>query len=453
MAKVFRSWDADQGWLLPPSVHEFVPPGHLAHFVRDTVRAGLDLSAILDSYTEERSFPLYSPGMMVALLLYGYSRGVYSSHQLAHACEERVDVMAVTGLNRPDFRTVADFRKRHLAALSDLFVQVLRLCRAAGLVQFGHVAEDGTKLKANASRHKAISYGRMKTAEPALAAEVETWLARAGEIDAAEDQAHGVERRGDETPAWPDVTRQSGMADKQRRLAAIRAAKAALEAEAAAPPDPDDESGPGGASSGRRWQGRPLWGNNGGPPDRSQRNFTDPDRRILPTCDSFIQGCNGQIALDAGHQVIVAHRLVSTFADYRARALLVDDAVAHLGRKPREVSGDAGFATEANLVALKARRIKAYLPPGRARHGEVHAAGRRKLTKMPLMSAMAETPKRAGRRSRYRLRKQVVEPVFGQIKQARGFRQFLLRRLDRVRAEWAMICTAHNLLKLARAAQ
>lgn len=151
--------------------------------------------------------------------------------------------------------------------------------------------------------------------------------------------------------------------------------------------------------------------------------------------------------------MIVAHRLVSTSADYRALAPLVDDAVAHLGRKPREVSGDAGFATEANLAALKARRIKSYLPPGRALHGEMHAAGRHKLTKMPLMSAMAETLKRAGRRSRYRLRKQVVEPVFGPIKQARGFRQFLLRGLDRVRAEWAMICTAHNLLKLAKAAQ
>ena len=135
MAKMFRSWDVDQGWLLPPSLHEFVPPGHLAHFVRDTVREALDLSAILDTYAEERGFPPYHPGMMVALLLYGYSRGLYSSRQLARACEERVDVMAVTGLNRPDFRTIADFRKRHLASLSDLFVQVLRLCRGAGLVE------------------------------------------------------------------------------------------------------------------------------------------------------------------------------------------------------------------------------------------------------------------------------------------------------------------------------
>ena len=441
MAKVFRSWDVDQGWLLPPSLDEFVPPGHVAHFVRDTVREALDLSAILDTYTEERGYPPYHPGMMVALLLYGYSRGLYSSRQLARACDERVDVMAVTGLNRPDFRTIADFRKRHLAALSDLFVQVLRLCRAAGLVQLGHVAVDGTKLKANASRHKAMSYGRMKTAEPALAAEVAAWLTRADQVDAAENREHGADWRGDETPAW--------MADKQRRLEAIRAAKAALEAEAADPPDPENESGPG-ASSGMRWQGRPLRSEDGGPPDRAQRNFTDPDSRILPTRDGFVQGCNGQIAVDAAHQVIVAHRLVANAADHRALAPLVDGVSAHLGRKPREVSGDAGFATEANLATLQARRIKGYLPPGRARHGDTHAAGRRKLTKTPLMSAMAKRLKRAGRRSRYRLRKQVVEPVFGQIKQARGFRQFLLRGLDQVRAEWAMVCTAHNLLKLAQ---
>ena len=225
MAKTFRSWDVEQGWLLPPSVHEFVPPGHLAHFVRDTVREALDLSAILSTYTEERGFPPYHPGMMVALLLYGYSRGLYSSRQLARACEERIDVMAVTGLNRPDFRTIADFRKRHLTALSDLFVQVLQLCRAAGLVQFGHVAVDGTKLKANASRHKAMSYGRMKTTELALAAEVEAWLSQAHQADAAEDREQGSDRRGDEMPEW--------MADKQRRLEAIRAAKAALEADAA----------------------------------------------------------------------------------------------------------------------------------------------------------------------------------------------------------------------------
>lgn len=328
MSKTFRCWAVEQDWLLPPSVQDFVPLGHVAHFVRDTVREGLDLSAIMASYDEERGFPPYHPGMMVALLLYGYSRGVHSSRQLARACEERVDFMAVTGLNRPDFRTISEFRKRHLAALSALFVQVLRLCRAAGLVQFGHVAVDGTKLRAHASRHKAMSYGRMKSSETALAAEVSTWLARAGQADRAEDEAHGADRRGDETPDW--------MADKQRRLQAIRAAKAALEAEAADPPDPDDENGPG-PSSGMRWQGRALRGKDGGPPDRAQRNFTDPDSRILPTRDGFIQGYNSQIAVDAAYQIIVAHRLVTTAADYRALLPLVDSI--HEPSRPQAARG------------------------------------------------------------------------------------------------------------------
>ena len=176
MSKTFRPWDVDQAWLLPLSVHQFVPPGHLAHFVRDTVREALDLSAITGVYKAEQGQPPYHPGMLVALLLYGYSRGIYSSRQLARACEERVDMMAVTGLNRPDFRTISDFRKRHLPALQQLFVQVLRLCQAAGLVKLGHVAVDGTKLRANASKHKAMSYKHMVNQEPKLAAEVASWL-------------------------------------------------------------------------------------------------------------------------------------------------------------------------------------------------------------------------------------------------------------------------------------
>lgn len=442
MSKTFRSWDVDQGWLLPPSVHEFVPSGHLAHFVRDTVREGLDLSAILKTYEVERGQPPYHPGMMVALLLYGYSRGVYSSRRLAQACEERVDFMAVTGLNRPDFRTISDFRRRHLKALSDLFVQVLKLCQTAGLVKLGHVAVDGTKLKANASRHKAMSYGRMRTTEPKLAAEVAAWLAEAEKIDVAEDAEHGVDRRGDETPAW--------MADKQERLARIRQAKAELEAEAAKDPADLDPDGPG-PSSGMQERGKRKTAKDGGPPEKAQHNFTDPDSRIQPTRDGFIAGYNGQIAVDQAHQIIVAQRLATNPADYGALIPLVDQARANLGRKLREVSGDTGFATEANLVAMAERRIKAYLPSGRSKHGQDHAAGERILIKRPLMAAMAKTLKKAGHRSRYRLRKQIVEPVFGQIKQARGFRQFLLRGLNNVRAEWSLICTAHNLLKLAAA--
>jgi transposase len=208
--------------------------------VRDTVRAELDLEAVLSTYTEERGYPPYHPTMMVALLLYAYSRGVYSSRRIAQACEERVDFMAVTAMNRPDFRTIAMFRRRHLKALGDLFVQVLKLCRAAGLVKLGHVALDGTKVQANASVHKAMSYARMRETEKKLAAEVAAWFARAEATDAAEDGEHGAERRGDEMPDW--------VANKAARLERIRAAKAALEAEAKAPPPDRDDDGPGPSS-------------------------------------------------------------------------------------------------------------------------------------------------------------------------------------------------------------
>ncbi len=226
MAKTFKSWDVDQMVLLPPSVHELVPAGHLAHFVRDTVRDSLDLSAIVDTYTEARGFPPYDPIMMTALLLYAYGQGLYASRRIAKACEERVDFMAVTARQRPDFRTVSDFRKRHLTALGGLFTQVLTLCQAAGLVQLGHVALDGTKIKANASTHKAMSYGRRQKTEADLAATVQEWLQQAETLDAREDTEWGRERRGDELPTW--------VADKQARLEKIRHAKATLEAEARA---------------------------------------------------------------------------------------------------------------------------------------------------------------------------------------------------------------------------
>src|SRR3982074_1301936 len=218
MSKTFRPWDVERRWLCPPSVHELVPAGHMAHFVRDTVREELDLRAILSTYTEDRGYPPYHPSMMVALLLYGYSRGVYSSRRIAQACEERVDFMAVTAMNRPDFRTIATFRRRHLKALGELFVQVLKLCKAAGLVKLGHVALDGTKVQANASVHKAMSYGRMLETEKRLTAEVSTWFARAEATDAEEDRAHGSDRRGDEVPDW--------VANKKARLERTRTANA-----------------------------------------------------------------------------------------------------------------------------------------------------------------------------------------------------------------------------------
>jgi transposase len=440
MSKTFRPWDVEQRVLL--SVHELVPAGHLAHFVRNTVREDLDLSQIMETYTEERGYPPYHPTMMVALLLYAYSRGVYSSRKIAQACEERVDFIAVTAMNRPDHRTIARFRRRHLKALGDLFVQVLKLCRAAGLVRLGHVALDGTKMQANASVHKAMSYGRMREAEKKLSAEVSAWLAHAEATDAAEDREHGTEKRGDEMPDW--------VANKAARLDRIRAAKAALEAEAKQPPPQDDDRP--GPSSGMMKSGKTERGADGGPPDRAQRNFTDPDSRIQPTRGGgVIQGYNAVIAVDGAYQIIVAQRLQTSPADGRALGPLLAAARNVLRANPCEVSADAGFCDEANLARLARRRINAFLAPGRARHGERHAGGRRRWRKGSRIAAMATKLRRAGRRSRYRFRKQIVEPVFGQIKHARGFRQFLLRGFEKVRAEWALICTAHNLLKLAKA--
>jgi len=226
MAKTFRDWDIEQLMMFPASVQDFVPPGHLAHFVRDTISEALDLSAILNCYSEERGYPPYHPAMMTALLLYSYCQGIYSSRRIAKACQERVDFMAVSAMQTPDFRTISDFRKRHLAALEELFVQVLRLCQEAGLVKLGHVALDGTKLKANASKHKAMSYQRMKKAEAELEAIVSGWLRQAETSDLGDDQEYGAQSSGEELPDW--------VRDKQRRLNKIREARARLEAEAQA---------------------------------------------------------------------------------------------------------------------------------------------------------------------------------------------------------------------------
>jgi transposase len=226
MAKIFRDWDIEQLMMFPPSVEDFVPQGHLAHFVRNTTLEALDLSAILNCYSEERGYPPYDPVMMTAVLLYAYCQGIYPSRRIAKACRERVDFMAVTAMQMPDFRTISDFRKRHLAALGELFVQVLQLCQQAGLVKLGHVALDGTKVKANASKHKAMSYGRMKKAEAELEAIVSDWFNKAEAADVRDDQEHGAELSGEELPDW--------VRDKQRRLEKIREARARLEAEAQA---------------------------------------------------------------------------------------------------------------------------------------------------------------------------------------------------------------------------
>ena len=421
--------------MFPPSVEDFVPQGHVAHFVRSTVSEALDLSAIVDCYNEERGYPPYHPVMMTALLLYAYCQGIYPSRRIAKACRERVDFMAVTGMQTPDFRTISDFRKRHMAALKELFVQVLRLCQEAGLVKLGHVALDGTKVKANASKHKAMSYGRMKKAEPELEAIVRGWLRRAEAADLRDDQEHGVDLNGEELPDW--------VRDKQRRLEKIREARARLQAEAQAAEKGEEKKSGG--------PGRPRKNEPGTPKDSAQTNFTDPQSRIMKSHDGFIQGYNAQAVVDADSQVIVAQGLTNNASDAQQLAVMVAQIKQNTGRQARELSADAGYCSEDNLKELRRRHINGYIATGRQKHGQATAAAERNVKLGTYAYAMWQKLRRGGHRSRYRLRKQTVEPVFGQVKQGRGFRQFLLRGLRKVAGEWSLICTAHNLLKLAAA--
>ena len=442
MSKHFRPWNIDQTQLLPPSVLDFVPEGHLSRFVVALVRESLDLSEITASYTSGLGQPPFDPRMMTALLLNAYASGVYSSRRIAKAAQERADFMMIVALDPPDFRTISDFRKRHLQALAGLFVQVLRLAEKAGLAKLGHVALDGTKIKANASKHKAMSYDRMKKREAELQAEVDRWLKAAEAADADEDAVHG-NKRGDEMPAW--------VADKEKRLAKIREAMAALEADAKAAAEDkrrlDAEKERQREAENRKKTGRKTPPPTDAPDGKAQRNFTDPESRVLLTRDGFIQGYNAQAAVDGAHQIIVAHVLTQSASDHHQLVPLIDGIAANLGRKPKETSADSGYLSEANLQSLADRGIAGYVAMGRAKH----PTRQTRNVGGPLMQAMRRKLKRAGWRSRYRLRKQIVEPVFGQIKQARGFRQFLLRGVDAVAAEWAMICLAHNLTKLAKA--
>ena len=311
MSKTFRPWKIDQPLFLPAKVGDFVDEDHLARFVLSLVREELDLSAITGTYGSERGQPPFDPVMMTTLLLYAYCCGIYSSRRIAKACRERVDFMSIVALDAPDFRTISDFRKRHLKALRGLFVQVLALCAQAGLVKLGHVALDGTKIKANASKHKAMSYERMAQRLAELEAEVAGWLAAAEAADAAEDKLHGRDRTGEEMPAW--------VADKKARAAKIRQAKAELEAEAKAAAEADAkaeaEAEEKRKAEGRKKPGRPAAPPSSDPSPKAQRNFTDAESRIMKSKDGFVQAYNAQAAVDAEAQVIVAQDVTQCAVD------------------------------------------------------------------------------------------------------------------------------------------
>jgi transposase/predicted nucleic acid-binding Zn-ribbon protein len=455
MSKTFRAWKIDEPLFLPATVRDFVAEDHLARFVLDLVRDDIDLAAITGTYGSERGQPPFDPTMMTALLLYSYCCGIYSSRRIAKACRERVDFMSIVALDAPDFRTISDFRKRHLKALGQLFGQILRLCEKAGLVKLGHVALDGTKIKASASKHKAMSYERMEKRAAELEAEVAKWLSAAEAADAEEDKLHGCDQTGEEMPDW--------VADKKRRAERIREAKAELEAEAKAAAEAKLKAAAEAAAQ-REAEGRSRKpGPKAAPPAtepdaKAQKNFTDPDSRIMKSKDGFVQAYNAQAAVDAEAQIIVAHDVTQSAVDCGQLVPMTDAIESNLGRKPEQLSADAGYCSETNLEALENRNIDAYVATGRARDavagtvkGEATAAPSPEPAGEPTrVEAMRAKIKAGGHTSPYRLRKQLPEPVFGQIKQARGFRQFLLRSIERVCAEWAIVCTVHNLLKLAQ---
>jgi transposase len=396
MSKTFRPWKIDQPLLLPAKVQDFVGEGHLARFVLSLVLEHLDLSEIEAVYGSERGQPPFDPAMMTALLLYAYCDGVYSSRRIAKAARERVDFMSIVGLDPPDFRTVSDFRKRHLKALAGLFAQVLTLCEQAGLVKLGHVGLDGTKIKANASKHKAMSYERMAKRAEELEAEAAQWLSAAEAADAEEDKAFGRDKSGEEMPAWA--------ADKKKRAEKIKAAKAELEAEAraaaAAKAKAQAEAEARRQAEGREKPGKPAAPPSEEPDPKAQKNFTDPESRIMKTKDGFIQGYNAQAAVDATAQVIVAHGLDAKQSDQHQLAPMVDAIEVNLGRKPAQLSADAGYCSDANLAAMEQREVDAYIAPGRAKHateGEGGGArrharknqGRRPRQPLPLKKATA----------------------------------------------------------------
>jgi transposase len=416
---------------MPASMREWLPSDHLAYFISDIVDQ-LDLSLIMERYAgEERGYPPYHPAMMVKVLLYAYCIGVPSSRKIEKRLCEDIAFRLLAANNTPDFRTISDFRKDHLKALAGLFLQVLKLCQKTGMVKLGHVALDGTKIKANASQHKAMSYRRMKEEEARLEAEVAALMKQAEATDEAEDYRYGKDKRGDEIP--------QELAFRESRLKKIREAREALEEEAK-----------------REAEVAAAAGNNkkhtGLPDDKAQRNFTDPESRIMPAPGGkhFIQAYNAQAAVDSVHQVIVAAEVTNKPADRGQAEPMIEVVKQNTGRLPCQMSADAGYFSSDTVNNLTARGIDVYMPPDRMGHRlTLPPAPRGRIPKgLSVVDRMRRKLRTKKGKERYGLRKELPEPVFGQIKQARGFRQFLLRGEDKAGSEWKLICTGHNLLKL-----
>ena len=424
MAKTYRSYLPEQSLLLPPSLREWLPDGHLAYFVSDVVDQ-LDLAAIESVYEEdERGQPPYHPRMMTKILLYGYCVGVFSSRKIQKRLVEDVAFRVLAAGNQPDFRTIADFRKLHLKALEELFQQMLRLTLETGALKLGQVAMDGNKFQANASKHKAMSYGRMEETEKRLRGEVRKLLSQAEAADREEDKRYGRDRRGEELP--------EELQRRETRIARIREAKEALEERAreqARKEGKDPEAAK--------------------PTAKTQYNFTDPESRILKGGDGFVQGYNTQIAVEPAFQLIVGQRVTQAANDKQQLVPLVETIEQQSGQKPQGVLVDSGYCSEENLKYLDQRRIEGFVATEKQKHAQRNESC--KPGPLPMGASRVERMERKLQTkvgaAVYARRKCIVEPAFGQIKQARGFRQFLLRGLEKVRGEWALICMTHNILK------
>ena len=463
MGKSFRSDDLDQALLLPPSLHDWLPEDHVAHFVADIVKQ-LDLSAIYASYDEKdgRGLAAYAPAMMVRVLLYGYCTATYSSRKIEAKTYDDVAYRYLAAEEHPDHSTIAEFRKRHLQTLAGLFVQSLKLCQKAGLVKLGHVAIDGTKLQANASKHKAMSYQRMGETEKKLQAEVEELLKRAEAADTAEDERYGKGKRGDELPAE--------LARRESRLAKIRAAKAELEAEARQQAEERKAVAEAKIAARREQEvrtGKKARGRDPQVPDPTQavpkpgaqRSFTDPDSRIMPhgtQKGSFLQGYNAQAAVDGAAQVIVAADLIQDTTDNHQLVAMLEQVEQNLGAQPQAVSADSGYWDPEQVGDARLQGIDLHVAVAKEKHGSGgDASGGSPPGDPPgkpssLLERMKAKLKTEAGRNLYRMRKAIVEPVFGQIKEWRGFRRLSLRGKENAKAEWRFVCATHNLLKLFR---
>ena len=432
MGTTFRDYQPDQIFLLPPSPKDWLPEDHLAYFISDTVDE-LDLSGFYAPYRGDgrRNRP-FSPAMMLKILIYCYATGTFSSRKIACRVSEDVAVRVLSANNFPAHRPIAEFRQRHRKEFKKLFVEVVQIAAEAGLVKLGRLAVDGCKVKANASKHKAMSYRRMVEEEKRLGKEIAQLLDRAQRVDEAEDEQYGVENGGDEIP--------KELRRRESRLEKIREAKRRVEERQA---EADRERGR------HREDGRksPRGGRNfkrdfGVPEDKAQDNFTDPESRIMKSKGGFEQCYNTQAAVDEQTQIIVAADVTNNAADNGQLLGMVDEVEENLGRRPEQVVADAGYKSEDNFEGLETRKIDGYIALGREGSEPDQAA------KLPATARMSRKLATDEGRAAYRRRKAIVEPVFGWIKQVLGFRSFSLRGLDKVQDEWALVCLALNLKRM-----